>query len=42
MPTVVLVHGTTAGGWVWKHVAPHLRAAGQQFRVAPDDNALAV
>ena len=26
--TVVLVHGTTAGGWVWKDVAPRLHAAG--------------
>jgi len=28
MATVVLVHGTTAGGWVWRKVAPRLRAAG--------------
>lgn len=28
MATVVLVHGTTAGGWVWKRIAPQLRAAG--------------
>lgn len=28
MATVVLVHGTTAGGWVWRKVAPRLREAG--------------
>ncbi|MCB0115949.1 MAG: alpha/beta hydrolase [Caldilineaceae bacterium] len=28
MATLVLVHGTTAGGWVWKDVTPHLQAAG--------------
>jgi pimeloyl-ACP methyl ester carboxylesterase len=28
MATFVLVHGTTAGGWVWKDVAVRLRAAG--------------
>ncbi len=28
MATVVLVHGATAGGWVWKAVAPRLAAAG--------------
>ena len=28
MATVVLVHGTTAGGWVWRKVAPRLRAEG--------------
>ncbi len=28
MATIVLVHGTTAGGWVWRKVAPRLREAG--------------
>jgi pimeloyl-ACP methyl ester carboxylesterase len=28
MATIVLVHGTTAGGWVWKDVSPRLKAAG--------------
>jgi pimeloyl-ACP methyl ester carboxylesterase len=28
MATVVLVHGTTAGGWVWRPIAPLLRSAG--------------
>lgn len=28
MARVVLVHGTTAGGWVWKTIAPRLLAAG--------------
>ena len=28
MATVVLVHGTTAGGWVWRGIAPRLREAG--------------
>lgn len=28
MATFVLVHGTTAGGWVWKGITPHLEAAG--------------
>ncbi len=28
MATLVLVHGTTAGGWVWKDVTPRLQAAG--------------
>lgn len=28
MATVVLVHGSSSGGWAWKHVTPHLRAAG--------------
>jgi pimeloyl-ACP methyl ester carboxylesterase len=28
MATIVLVHGTTAGGWVWKNVRPPLEAAG--------------
>ena len=28
MSTIVLVHGTTAGGWTWRRVAPELRAAG--------------
>jgi pimeloyl-ACP methyl ester carboxylesterase len=27
MATLVLVHGTTAGGWVWKHIASRLRDA---------------
>jgi hypothetical protein len=28
MSVFVLVHGTTAGGWVWRDVRPHLEAAG--------------
>lgn len=28
MATFVLVHGTTAGGWVWKGITPQLEAAG--------------
>lgn len=28
MATFVLVHGTTAGGWVWKRIAARLEAAG--------------
>ena len=28
MSTYVLLHGAYQGGWVWKPVAPHLRAAG--------------
>jgi len=28
MATVVLVHGTTAGGWVWKKIAAELEAFG--------------
>lgn len=28
MATFVLVHGTTAGGWVWKRIAQRLEAAG--------------
>ena len=28
MAMVILVHGTTAGGWVWRKVAPRLREAG--------------
>lgn len=28
MATIVLVHGTTAGGWVWKPIVPMLEAAG--------------
>jgi pimeloyl-ACP methyl ester carboxylesterase len=28
MATFVLVHGTTAGGWVWKTIATELEAAG--------------
>lgn len=30
MSTIVLVHGTTAGGWTWRKVAPELRAAGHR------------
>lgn len=30
MATFVLVHGTTAGGWVWKDIARPLRAAGHE------------
>ena len=30
MATFVLVHGTTAGGWVWKRIAWRLRAAGHE------------
>ncbi len=30
MPTFVLVHGSYCGGWVWKKLAPLLRAAGHQ------------
>lgn len=30
MATFVLVHGTTAGGWVWKPIARSLRAAGHE------------
>src|SRR5689334_17919966 len=29
MATVVLVPGTTAGGWVWRKIAPRLRDEGQ-------------
>jgi pimeloyl-ACP methyl ester carboxylesterase len=28
LPTLVLVHGGQHGGWCWRHVADHLRAAG--------------
>lgn len=28
MSTIVLIHGTTAGGWTWRRIAPALRAAG--------------
>ena len=28
MATYVLLHGAYQGGWIWKHVTPHLRAAG--------------
>ena len=28
MATVVLVHGTTAGGWVWRKIAARLRSEG--------------
>jgi pimeloyl-ACP methyl ester carboxylesterase len=28
MATYVLLHGAYQGGWIWQHVAPHLRAAG--------------
>jgi len=30
MATLVLVHGTTAGGWIWKHIASRLREAGHE------------
>jgi pimeloyl-ACP methyl ester carboxylesterase len=30
MATFVLVHGSGCGGWVWKRLAPLLRAAGNQ------------
>jgi len=30
MATFVLVHGTTAGGWVWKDIARPLREAGHE------------
>jgi pimeloyl-ACP methyl ester carboxylesterase len=30
MATLVLVHGTTAGGWVWKDVTRRLREAGHE------------
>ncbi|MFN2201634.1 MAG: alpha/beta fold hydrolase [Caldilineaceae bacterium] len=30
MATFVLVHGTTAGGWVWKEIASQLRAGGHE------------
>ncbi len=30
MATLVFVHGTTAGGWVWKHIASRLRDAGHE------------
>lgn len=30
MATLVLVHGTTAGGWVWKQIASRLREAGHE------------
>ena len=30
MATFVLVHGSCCGGWVWKHLAPLLRAAGNE------------
>jgi pimeloyl-ACP methyl ester carboxylesterase len=26
--TIVLVHGSFSGGWIWRHVARHLRTAG--------------
>ena len=28
MTTYVLLHGAYQGGWIWKYVTPHLRAAG--------------
>jgi pimeloyl-ACP methyl ester carboxylesterase len=28
MATYVLLHGAYQGGWIWKHVTPHLQAAG--------------
>jgi pimeloyl-ACP methyl ester carboxylesterase len=28
MATYVLLHGAYQGGWIWRYVAPHLRAAG--------------
>ena len=28
MATFVLLHGAYQGGWIWRHVTPHLRAAG--------------
>lgn len=28
MATIVLLHGAYQGGWIWKYVTPHLRAAG--------------
>jgi pimeloyl-ACP methyl ester carboxylesterase len=28
MATYVLLHGAYQGGWIWKYVTPHLRAAG--------------
>ena len=28
MATFVLVHGTSAGGWIWKHIAQRLRKVG--------------
>ena len=31
MATFVLVHGAWLGGWVWKHVTPHLAHAGHLF-----------
>ena len=30
MATFVLVHGATAGGWIWRTVPSLLRAAGQE------------
>ena len=30
MSTFVLVHGTTAGGWIWKKVASLLRMEGHE------------
>ena len=30
MAVLVLVHGSSSGGWSWKHVTPHLRAAGHE------------
>jgi pimeloyl-ACP methyl ester carboxylesterase len=30
MTTFVLLHGAWHGGWVWRRVAPHLRAAGHE------------
>jgi pimeloyl-ACP methyl ester carboxylesterase len=30
MATFVLVHGTSAGGWVFKHISKRLRAAGHE------------
>ena len=30
MATYVLVHGAYQGGWIWKPVAQHLRAAGHE------------
>jgi len=28
MANIVLLHGAYQGGWIWKYVTPHLRAAG--------------
>lgn len=30
MATFVLIHGSYQGGWIWKHVAARLRAAGHE------------